>query len=194
MLRARFFRSRLLVLGVAVVPILLTLVYMGFIAHKHLKKRGSVPVDLHPLPQAQIVITHFRYTRTVGSKTKWFVRAEKAALGKGESKTQIWNLTARILIRPDLTLVVTGERGVIDQLGHRFFVERVTHPVAARFSNGLTVISSHLNYQDRLDEIQTGGHVIILGPNMIIQGNGLHSIPRTQTFRLDRKVRAVFAG
>lgn len=190
----RFLRSRFLVIGVAVVPILLTLVYLGFIAHKHVKKRGTVPLDLHPLPQAQVIITHFRYTRTVDGKTKWFVRAERAALGKGETKTQIWNLTARILIRPDLTLIVTGERGVIDQLGHRFFVEKISHPVSAHFSNGLTVISSHLNYQDHLDEIQTGGHVIILGPNMIIQGDGLHSTPRTQTFRLDRNVRAVFAG
>lgn len=194
MLRSRFYRSRFLVLGVAILPILLTLLYMGIIAHKHLKKRGTVPVDIHPMPKAQIIITHFRYTRTVGGKTKWFVRAEKASLGKDETKTQIWDLTARILIRHDLNLVVTGERGVIDQLGHHFFVEGVTHPVAARFSNGLTVVSAHLNYQDRLDEIQTGGHVIILGPNMIIQGNGLHSTPRTQTFRIDRNVRAVFAG
>jgi hypothetical protein len=47
---------------------------------------------------------------------------------------------------------------------------------------------------DRHDQIRTDGHVIILGPNMIIQGQGLQSVPRNQMFRIDRKVRAVFAN
>ena len=87
-----------------------------------------------------------------------------------------------------------GGKGIIDQIRHRFYVEEVTRPVSARFSNGLTVVSSHLNYVDRHDQIRTDGHVIILGPNMIIQGQGLQSVPRNQMFRIDRKVRAVFAN
>jgi len=193
-LRERFFRSRFLVLGISAIPIILTLVYMGFIAHRHLQQRGKVPVDSHPLPAAEILIRNFHYSRTVDGKTKWFVDASRASLGKDQSRTKIWNLKARIHVRRDLLLVVTGEKGVIDQISHRFYVEKVTHPVSARFSNGLTVVSSHLNYLDRHDEIRTEGHVIILGPNMIIQGEGLHSVPRNQTFRIDQNVRAVFAG
>ncbi|KGA93639.1 hypothetical protein LptCag_1349 [Leptospirillum ferriphilum] len=189
----RLFRSRFFVLGISAVPIVLTLLYMGFIAHRHLQQRGTVPVDSHPLPEAEVLIRHFHYSRTVDGKTKWFVEAERASLGKDETQTRIWDLKARIRVRKDLKLIVTGERGVIDQVRHRFYVEKVTRPVSARFSNGLTVISSHLKYVDRTDQIRTDGHVIILGPNMIIQGKGLKSVPRNQMFRIDRKVHAVFA-
>ncbi len=167
---------------------------MGFIAHRHLQQRGTVPADTHPLPEAEVLIRHFHYSRTVDGKTKWFVEADRASLGRDESRTRIWDLKARIRIRRDLRLVVTGEKGIIDQIRHRFYVEEVTRPVSARFSNGLTVVSSHLNYVDRHDQIRTDGHVIILGPNMIIQGQGLQSVPRNQMFRIDRKVRAVFAN
>lgn len=190
----RIFRNRIFVIGMVLIPILATLAYLGYIARDHVKKRGVVPTDVHPIPQAQIMITDFLYTRTLNGKTKWFVKAGQAALGKSEAKTRLWNLSAKILLSPTLNLVISGDRGVIDQVKHRFYVERISKPVAAHFSTGLTVIASHLDYQDKADEVLSKGHVIILGPSMVIQGDGLKSIPRSQTFWIDRHVRAVFAG
>ena len=190
----RVFRNRIFVIGMVLIPILVTLGYMGYIARVHVKKKGDVPTDAHPIPQAQIMITDFLYTRTLDGKTKWFVKAGQAALGKNEAKTRLWNLSAKIILSPTLTLVISGDRGVIDQLKHQFYVEKVLRPVSARFSTGLVVIASHLDYQDKDDEVLSSGHVIILGPSMIIQGDGLKSVPRSQSFWIDRNVRAVFAG
>ncbi len=188
------FQNKPFVLFLAAIPIVLTLGGLGYIAHRHVISRGTVPVDTHPVPRAQVVISGFLYTRSVNGHTKWFIRARKASIGKGEATTRLWNLSAHILVKPELVLDISGDEGVIDQISHQFYVKKKMIPVAARFSNGLVIVSSRLDYDDKRDSIHTSGQVLILGHAMIIHGRGLHSTPKKQFFQLDEGVRAVFAG
>ena len=188
------FQNKPFVLFLAAIPIVLTLGGLGYIAHRHVVSRGTVPVDTHPVPRAQVVISGFLYTRSVDGHTKWFIKAMKASIGKGETTTRLWNLSAHILVKPDLVLDISGDKGVIDQISHQFYVKEKQVPVAARFSNGLEIVSSRLDYDDKADSIHTNGQVLILGHSMIIHGRGLHSTPKKQFFQLDEGVRAVFAG
>jgi LPS export ABC transporter protein LptC len=188
------FQNKPFVLFLAAIPIVLTLVGLGYIAHRHVVSRGTVPIDTHPVPNAQVVISGFLYTRSVNGQTKWFIKAMKASIGNGEASTRLWNLSAHILVRQNLVLDISGDRGVIDQVSHKFYVKEKLVPVAARFSNGLLIVSSRLDYDDKNDSIHTNGRVLILGHAMIIHGKGLHSTPKKQFFQLDEGVRAVFAG
>ncbi|MHB1564006.1 MAG: LPS export ABC transporter periplasmic protein LptC [Leptospirillum sp.] len=188
------FQNKPFVLFLAAIPIALTLGGLGYIAHRHVVSRGTVPVDSHPVPHAQVVISGFLYTRSVDGQTKWFIRAQKASIGKGEATTSLWNLSAHILVKPGLVLDISGDRGVIDQISHQFYVKENQVPVAARFSNGLVIVSGRLDYDDKTDAIHTDGQVLILGHAMTIHGRGLHSTPKKQFFQLDEGVRAVFAG
>ncbi len=189
-----FLRRKSVVVLVSLIPLLAAILFFGFLARRHVSDRGTVPTDTHPLPKPAVIIRNFTYSRTYKARTRWFVRAKSAIIGEGQSRTRLSDLSAHIILSETLTLDIRSQQGIIDRTGHQFLVSGRSVPVSAAFSTGLLLVARQLHYHDASDTITTEGPVTLVSRGVVIHGVGLESVPKSQSFTLQRDVHAVFAG
>jgi len=189
-----FLRRKSILVLLSLLPLLGAILLFGFLARRHVADRGSVPTDLHPQAKPSVIIRNFTYSRTLRSRTRWFVRAREATVGQGQTRTTLSDLSAHIILSNTLSLDIRSQEGTIDRVGHQFLVSGRTIPVSASFSTGLLVVARQLHYHDASDTITTEGDVTLVGRGIVIHGVGLASVPKTQSFTVERNVHAVFAG
>lgn len=187
-------RKKSIVVLLSLLPLLAAIVLFAFLARRHVSDRGTVPTDSHPLAKPAVIIRNFSYSRTYKAKTRWFVRAKSAIVGEDQSQTQLAELSAHIILSSTLSLDIKSQKGMIDRVGHQFLVAGQSIPVSAAFSTGLLLVAPQLHYHDTSDTITSNGPVTLVTRGVVIHGVGLESFPKSQSFRLQRKVHAVFAG
>ncbi len=187
-------RKRSIVVFLSLLPLIVAIALFGFLARRHVSYQGTVPTDTHPLAKPAVIIRNFTYSRTYKAKTRWFVKAKSAVVGEEQSQTKLSELTAHIILSSTLSLDIKSQQGVIDRVGHQFLVAGPSIPVSAAFSSGLLLVARQLHYHDSSDTITTKGQVTLISRGVVIHGIGLESYPKSQSFRIERDVHAVFAG
>ena len=142
--------------------------------------------------QVRVKIEKIRYSGTKAGRVEWELEADSARRSKDEDLTLLEAVKVTFYARDSTSYVLTAQEGRFKEEAGEI---EVSGDVVVRSSgDGYTIKTESLTYFVNDRKITTDERVKMTSRGIDLEGTGLVVLVDSQSFRLLRKVRAVFRG
>ncbi len=136
-------------------------------------------------------IDQFSFIQTKDGERQWKVQARRARIMDKDSQAILEDLEVTLFGGQGTQMILKGDEGVVDTESHDLTIQKRTGLIPIRLESGYTILTNHLQWRNRDQEIYTDAPVVIQGDGIEITGSGLRGTLGTETFTITKDVRAV---
>ncbi|MCC6503118.1 MAG: LPS export ABC transporter periplasmic protein LptC [Deltaproteobacteria bacterium] len=142
--------------------------------------------------QVKVQIEKIRYSGTKAGRVEWELEADSARRSKDDDLTTLEKVTVTFFARDSTSHVLTADEGRFKEEAGE--IEVSGNVVVRSSGGGFTIKTSSLTYFVNGRKITTEERVKMTSRGIDLEGTGLVVLVDSQSFRLLRKVKAVFRG
>ncbi len=122
---------------------------------------------------ADVALSGVAFVQTKDGMKDWELRAERAEFFEKDRTAQLSNIAIVMKTGSGDEMTLRGDRGSIDTDGNDFSINKENNPVSVQLRNGYTIQTDSLHWVSEERAIRTDDPVVIVGPGINIQGEGL---------------------
>lgn len=125
-----------------------------------------------PISNADMTMDNFHFTQTGKDKIEWEVRAARAKLFKDENKAVLDDMTAAFVTPQGIRLELKGDEGIFNTDSHDMYIRKRDNQIRVISSNGYTMQTDSLFWNNKKRMVITEDAVLIEGPQLKVKGRG----------------------
>ncbi len=144
-----------------------------------------------PNNDADMTMDNFHFTQTGKGKIDWEVKSGKARLFKKENKAVLENVEAVFTTSQGIRLELKGDEGLFNTESHDVFIRKKNHEIKIISSNGYTMTTDSLSWDNKKRVVATDDFVLIEGKDLRIKGKGFRINAVSQELEVLSDVEAV---
>jgi len=142
--------------------------------------------------RVQVKIEKIRYSGTKAGKVEWELEADSARRSKDEDLTTLENVKVTFYAKDGTSYVLTAREGRFREEAGEIIASGDVVIVSS--GDGYTIRTESLTYLVNDRKITTEERVKMTSAGIDLEGTGLVALVDRESFRLLKKVRAVFRG
>ncbi len=169
--------------------------FLGYVLTQHVRSSQPPPVlTATVFENADAGIEGFVYRQTEEGKVQWEVEAQKARANESQHHVILESVHVRLFGKDGQAMELRAEEGTVDTASSDFDLRNRQKVIAIELANGYTILSPHIHWADKEQEIRTNTPVTIHGHGLIITGIGLIGKLTTETLTVLDDVRVHVAS
>ncbi|MFZ3089998.1 MAG: LPS export ABC transporter periplasmic protein LptC [Nitrospirota bacterium] len=157
--------------------LLCTLLATGVVIFTNIKSKKNTSETFFdkrsfPSTNADMTMDNFHFTQTGKDKIDWEVRAARAKLFKEENKAVLEDVEASFITPQGIKLVLKGDEGIFNTDSHDIYIRKKNNYIKITSSNGYTMQTDSLFWNNKKKMVVTEDAVLIEGPQLRVKGRG----------------------
>lgn len=157
--------------------LLCTVLAAGVVIFTNIKSKKNISETFlknktFPISNADMTMDNFHFTQTGKDKIDWEVRAARAKLFKDENKAVLDDMAATFVTPQGIRLELKGDEGIFNTDSHDMYIRKRDNQIRVTSSNGYTMQTDSLFWNNKKGMVITEDAVLIEGPQLKVKGRG----------------------
>ena len=150
-----------------------SLMLLSFLLRKQIRNsREPFEIQNEFNTRADIALKDLTIYQTQKGAVEWEIHAQSAEWFDQENRVAISRARAGMTARPGLEIRFAGDRGTVNTRSYDFTLANDQEDMKVEMSNGYTILTKALQWNNRDREIRSNDPVRIIGPDFSISGSG----------------------
>ncbi|MFQ5949470.1 MAG: LPS export ABC transporter periplasmic protein LptC [Nitrospiria bacterium] len=168
--------------------VVVSLFVLAFLLTKHVKNQENSPMAVRPVTRADIGMKDLAFVQTRNGQIEWEIRAKSAQMFGQEHQVAITDAHIMLKTPQGWDIRFEGDEGTINTVSYDFKIENQREDIKVELSNGYTILTRVLEWQNQQREIRSDEPIKVLNPRFMIEGVGLLLNTLNQEFAILRDV------
>jgi LPS export ABC transporter protein LptC len=172
--------------------VILSIISLAVLVYIYYKADKGSKASFEQDERVQVNIEKIRYSGTKKGRVEWELEADSARRSKDEDLTILENIKVTFYARGGSSYVLTAKKGTFREAAGEIVASGDV--VIEASGDGYTIKTNSLTYLVNDRKITSAERVKMTSRGIDLEGTGLVALVDKESFRLLRKVRAVFRG